>query len=151
MNADPRFARARLRAAWPALEAAGLSAARIAAAARHLGRARTSLEHATAGLLSRVCRIDDGHALLDGQELVTAPEEIGLRALAHLLMHISGRVYRPRFLRLEALFIAIREDQMRGGRTLHGCRIRPASRREAIFGPGTLRITPEAIREPRKG
>jgi tRNA(Ile)-lysidine synthetase-like protein len=40
MNTDPRYARVRFRLIRPVLEEAGLSAARIAAAARHLRRAR---------------------------------------------------------------------------------------------------------------
>ena len=48
MNDDPRFSRVKIRQGWPQLEALGLTPARIADAANHLGRARQALEEATA-------------------------------------------------------------------------------------------------------
>ena len=42
--------------------------------------------------------------LLDPEALAAAPREIGLRALAALLMAVSGAAYRPRFEALESLF-----------------------------------------------
>ncbi len=148
MNKDSRFARARLRSVWPALEAAGISSVRVADAARHLARARRSLDQATDALLGQSARISSERALVDASALLSAPEEIGLRALARLLMHISGRVYRPRFDRLESLFDAIRRETLGAGRTLHGCRIHPAPGRDAIFGPQTLRFVRESARKP---
>jgi tRNA(Ile)-lysidine synthase len=146
MNADSRFARVRMRAAWPALEAAGVSSARVADAARHLARARSALDRTTAELLTRIAHVAPASAVVDRFALASAPEEIGLRALAHLLMHISGRVYRPRFASLETLFCTIRNGELGSGRTLHGCCVYSAPRREAIFGPETLRI----VREPQR-
>lgn len=144
MNSDTRFARARLRAAWPALESLGFSAKRIAAAARHLGRAKSVLERSADALLADVSRPAGNHILLDAAKFAAAPEETGLRALAILLTRVSGQVQRPRFERLERLYFAIRFGTVGGGRTLHGCCIGPAPRRERHFGPGTLRITREA-------
>jgi tRNA(Ile)-lysidine synthase len=146
MNSDPRFARARLRAAWPALESVGLSTERIAAAARHLARARAALEHDAAELLARASRCTAEYALLDGAQLAVAPEEVGLRSLARLLMRVSGRAHRPRFERLYRLFAAICADGLATGGTLHGCLIRPAARKDAQFGSRTLRISREAPR-----
>jgi tRNA(Ile)-lysidine synthase len=103
MNVDPRFARVRLREAWPLLEKLGLSSSRIAGAARHLARAREALDHATENLLSRASRIVDGEALVDPSRLAAAPREIGLRAFAWLLSRVSGEPYRPRFERLEQI------------------------------------------------
>lgn len=151
MNTDPRFGRARLRAVWPALTAAGLTSVRIADACRHLARARDTLQEATGSLLARIARIEPHKAWVDGAELGSAPEEIGLRALADLLMHISGRVYRPRFARLEALLAAVRSGGLGGGRTLHGCRIRPFQRKDAVFGAGTISIGREAARRGTMG
>lgn len=143
MNADPRFARVRMRQAWPALEAAGLTAARIADAASHLGRARKALEVATADFLAAHARQADGQVLLDATALATAPREIGLRALAACLARVSGAEYRPRFERLERLYDAILTGRVGKGRTLSGCRIGPAPKRAAVFGPATLAIGPE--------
>ncbi|HWE05976.1 MAG TPA: tRNA lysidine(34) synthetase TilS [Rhizomicrobium sp.] len=146
MNSDPRFARARLRAAWPALEQLGLSATRVAAAARHLARARTALDLDAEELLARASRKMGEYVLADAVRLGGAAEEIGLRSLARLLMQVSGRHQRPRFESLESLFAAIRSGALGGGRTLHGCRIGRAPKRRALFGPDTLLISREAKR-----
>ncbi len=147
MNGDPRFARVRLRAAWPALEELGLSSRRIAAAARHLSRARAALDAATDALLAQASRANGATVFVDRVRLAEAPREIGLRALARLLSQLSGATYRPRFERLERLFDAICCGELRAARTLHGCRIGPAAARGAVFGAHTLVIAREM---PRK-
>lgn len=146
MNADPRFARVRLRAAWPALSAAGITAERIADAAQHLSRARTALDHDTETFLAGATRLDGNAVLLDGAALSAQPREIGLRALARVLLQVSARDYRPRFERLEGLYDGIRNGTLAGGRTLHGCVVKPATERRQSFGPRTLLI----CSEPRK-
>lgn len=146
MNVDRRFARACLREHWPALRKIGFSAERIAGAAGHLARARAALDRDTNGLLDRASRVENRAVLVDADAITAAPEEISLRALARVLMQVSGRIYRPRFDRLEQLVAAVRYHDLRGGRTLHGCCIKPASKRLACFGPRTLSITPEAGR-----
>jgi tRNA(Ile)-lysidine synthase len=148
MNTDPRFARARLRAAWPALEELGLSAARVAGAARHLARARAALDRETEKLLASASQKAGEYVLADAVRLGEAADEIGLRSLARLLMEVSGRPQRPRFERLESLFAAIRSGALGGGRTLHGCRVRRAPKRHACFGSNTLLISREAKRSP---
>jgi len=142
MNADTRFARIRLRQLRPALEEAGLSAARIAAAAKHLSRARDALELQTAQLLAAATRRDGQNLLIDRAALKSAPRELGLRALADLLKGEGKQVYRPRFEQLEALYDALEDTKFRA-RTLHGCRLGPAPRRSAAFGAGTLMLAPE--------
>jgi tRNA(Ile)-lysidine synthase len=142
MNEDTRFARARLRAIWPELEKAGLSAPRIASASAHLARAREALETATDTLLAQSGRHENGTLLLDAAALRAAPREIGLRALAKALGQISGRPYRPRFERLEALYDALSEKAF-AARTLHNCRVGRAPKRLALFGPQTLAIEKE--------
>jgi tRNA(Ile)-lysidine synthase len=143
MNADPRFARARLRAAWPDLERLGLSAKRIADAARHLSRARAALEKEVEALLRLATQRKGQCVVLDGARLAAAPDEIGLRALACVLMQVSGQSFRPRMERLERLMAAIQSGVIGKGRTLHGCCIRTAAGRKGCFGPQTLRIAPE--------
>jgi len=151
MNADPRFSRARLRAAWPLLTELGLSSGRIANAAKHLSRAREALDHATENLLSRASRIVDGEALLDPARLGAAPREIGLRAFAWLLSRVSGESYRPRFERLERLFDAVCRGELTAARTLHSCRIAPAGKGEMAFGPHTIVISRELTRSRASG
>jgi tRNA(Ile)-lysidine synthase len=146
MNADPRFDRARLRALWPALEAAGLRRERVAAAAAHLARAREALEIRTGEFLTAHATAVGETMLLDANALAEAPREIGLRALAAILQTVGAREYRPRFERLEALY----EDMISSRptpRTLHGCRVGPASKLYRRMGPATLMIVPENPRQ----
>jgi len=146
MNGETRFARNRIRALLPSLEAAGLTTERIADAALHLARAREALDMATAAVLARVCRRQDQMFLLDPEALAAAPREIGLRALAGLLRTVSGAAYRPRFDGLERLFDRLGAFALGGGATLHGCHIAPAPRRLQTFGAKTLVIARESSR-----
>ena len=149
MNEDPRFARVKLRQAAPELAALGLSPRRLSAAARHLARARAALDAATDVWLKQCCLFEAGGAFVDGNALARIPAEIGLRGLAHVLGRVSGQTYRPRFERLERLYAAIVAGQLQAARTLHGCRIGPAARSAALFGPGTLTILRERGRSGR--
>jgi tRNA(Ile)-lysidine synthase len=146
MNADPRFARVRIRDAWPALEAMGLSKDRIAGAAAHLARARAALDTVSRAVLVRACRFDGREALLDPKALAGAPRELGLRALATVLMTVSENHYRPRFERLERLFDRIGQGALGAGSTLHGCRIGPAPAARALYGKATLLVRREEKR-----
>lgn len=150
MNDDPRFGRVRIRGAMEGLTAAGLTAARIAEAAAHLGRAREALDAVTAAVLRRACRADGDGILVEPAAILSAPREVGLRALARLLMGVSGQSYRPRFERLERLFDVIGAGQLGAGRTLHGCRIGPAPSSRAFFGTDTLLIAREKGRKSEK-
>lgn len=150
MNSEARFARSRIRALMPALDAAGLSSARIADAAAHLARARAALELATEAVLARVARPDGRHVALDAKALTAAPREIGLRALAALLMAVSGETYRPRFEALERLFNRLAQGKLGNGATLHGCKLYPAPRTGRLFGPETLVLTKESSRKAAK-
>jgi len=151
MNGEERFARVRVRALWPQLEAAGLTRERIAAAAEHMARARTALEaQGRAFLTAHMAVADDGAVLVDAKALGEAPREIGLRALAAILTGVGGQPYRPRFDRLQRLYhdaVSARP----GTRTLHGCRVGPAPKRHQRFGPATLMISAEPPRKPPRG
>lgn len=150
MNSDPRFGRVRIRAAMEHLKMAGLTPARIADAAAHLGRAREALDAVTAAVLRRACRTEGEVVLVEAGALLAAPREVGLRAMAQVLMGISGQPYRPRFERLERLFDSIAQDRLGSGRTLHGCRIGPAPASAAYYGTDTLVIAREPGRKPQK-
>ena len=151
MNSEARFARSRIRGLMPALEAAGLSSSRIADAAAHLARARTALELATEAVLARAARPDGSRMLLDAEALLAAPREVGLRALAALLMAVSGEPYRPRFEALERLFDSIASGKLGRGATLHGCRLFPAPRAAQLFGAKTLILARESSRKGKNG
>lgn len=144
MNDDPDFDRVKIRQAQPALVALGLTPGRVAAAAAHLARARTALEEATQALLSRAVRKAENGVVLDGALLAAAPAEVGLRALAAVLMQVSGQGYRPRFDALERLYQRVVSNMLGGGCTLHGCHIGSLRRGNVNFA---VLVKPES---PRK-
>lgn len=124
-NRDPRHARARLRQVMPALAAEGLTAPRLAAAADRLGRLRADLERQVGRFLARAVALHPaGFARLDPAALAAAPEEIGRRALARLLLCIGGADYAPRLERLERLYCRLAEG-LETPATLGGCRVLP--------------------------
>jgi len=141
-NRDPAYARVRLRQAEAVLGEAGLDAARLAATAARLGRARAALEASVARLLARSALIHPaGFVRLDAAALKAAPEEVGLRALAALLALAGGAPYPPRLERLERLYRQL-PDAIGAGRTLGGCRILPRQGRVLICRE------PEAVAPP---
>jgi tRNA(Ile)-lysidine synthase len=124
-NRDPAQARARLRRLMPGLAREGLTAARLAATARHLGGARSALERELARLLVRVATLDPaGFAWLDPAPLAAAPAELGRRALARVLTTVGGAEYGPRLASLERLHGRIVAG-LTAGATLGGCRVLP--------------------------
>ena len=148
MNQDMAFDRVKIRKAGAVLAEAGLSSVRIAAAAAHLARARETLEIVTGAVLARAVRpvgdrVQDG-LLLDPIAIAAAPREVGLRALAAVLMAVSGQAYRPRFDSLERLFNRISGGGFKGGATLHGCQLGPGP---GNFAPRDLLVRRE---RPRK-
>jgi len=148
MNQDIAFDRVKIRKAGAALAEAGLSPARIAAAAAHLARARETLEIVTGAVLARAVRplgekVEDG-LVLDAGAIGAAPREVGLRALAAVLMAVSGQAYRPRFESLERLFNRIAAGGFKGGATLHGCQVGPA---RGNFEPHDLLVRKERSRK----
>lgn len=146
-NADSRFARARLRRLMAGLAAEGVNperlAERLAATARRMARARAALEQVTGALLAQAARFEEaGYWRLNRASLVAAPEEVGLRALTHVLRHVGGQPHPLRLARLEALYDWLCAGAPGGGRTLAGCRIVPAgcdlvliAREPAAIGP----------------
>ena len=147
MNSEDRFARTKIRNLAGALAAAGLHPERIAGAADHLARAREALDLVTDAVLARAVKPGNGVLLVDPVALAAAPRDVGLRALARLLMNVSGAPYRPRFEALERLFDRMAGGTLAGGATLSGCRIGPAPRRHQAFGPQTLVLTRETARK----
>ncbi len=124
-NRDHRYARARLRQGLAPLAEAGLTVERLAASAARLGRARAALEVEVAALLARSTAIHPaGFARIDAAALAAAPAEIGLRALAAVLLMVGGAAYPPRSERLARLHRRL-AGGLGGGCTLGGCRILP--------------------------
>ena len=131
-NRDPRFARARLRAAGAALAAEGLDPLRLADVARRAARARNALESATAALLAEAAEVHpEGWLRLDPKPLLDAPEEIALRALVRCIAATGGAPHPPKDEAVERLYGEIAGGGFQG-RTLGGCRILPRRGRLVI-------------------
>lgn len=126
-NHNPRFARTRLRAMLPLLEAEGLDAPRFARLAARLARADAALEAATDAAAADVC-LSVGGATVPNQlrraALAALPEEIGLRLLGRAIESLAES--RVELAKLEALFDWIRalDTAARGARTLAGTLVR---------------------------
>ncbi|MBK1841358.1 tRNA lysidine(34) synthetase TilS [Azospirillum sp. YIM B02556] len=121
-NRNPRFARARLRAARDLLGGEGLDGARLGEVARRAGRARAALEQATAVLLAEIATVHpEGWIALAPAPLFAAPAEIALRALARALAVVGGPAHPVRDEALERLFASLPDGQ---GGTLGGCVVR---------------------------
>jgi len=123
-NENVAHARVRMRQLMPVLAADGLDAARLAAAAMHLGGARAVFDDQVAGLLADAATVfPAGYVRLDPAPLRAAPGEVSLRALARCLVTVGGARYGPRLDRLQRLHDAIRAGRLGGGATLAGCRV----------------------------
>lgn len=124
-NRNDAFARVRMRGVLPALAAEGMSAERLAATARRMGRARAALEDMVAQAAARwVAPHPAGHAVVDPAVFRLVPEEVGLRLLSRLVQAVGGAAYPPREERVLAL-----HRRLLGGLarvvTAGGCRLGP--------------------------
>jgi len=126
-NRDPRFDRARLRAAAPQLAELGLSRDRLTATAKAMARAAAALEAEveranTAGVVLH----DGGWAVVTPTVFSRLPEEIRFRLLSRLVRAVGGADYGPRLDRLEDLVagLAVADPEAAvAARTLGGARI----------------------------
>lgn len=141
-NTDPRHARARLRAALPALGDDNLTADRLAATAARLGRARAALDDATATLLGRAATLHPaGFIRLDSAQFTRVPPEIALRALGRCLATVSGSQYTPRFESLQRLHDGVNSASLRT-QTLGGCRISRRADRTILISREAAAMAP---------
>jgi len=120
-NANPRFARARLRRALPALAEEGLTTARLCRLAERTARDQDALSRA-ARLLFEAVRTAQGDALiLDGARLGGEPEALALRvvqmALDAMLPETSGQSH-ARLERLDRLVLRELLPALAAGRAL---------------------------------
>lgn len=146
-NADPRHARARLRALAPALAREGATAERFAVLARRLRRAEAALEAAADAAKTALAR-PQGY---DAAGFFALPDEIRLRLLRRL---VAAQGREPRLDRLEALdarlsaafgaakstrsTLAAALVELRGG----ALSARPAPPRRALAKPRAATMTP---------
>lgn len=114
-NANPRFARARLRAAATALAAEGLTSARLARLAERAARDETALRRAAEAALADAT-LPGPILRLDGSRLIALPEAVALRCLDLAITRAGGRGYRLE--RLEALVFEALLPALHGGTSL---------------------------------
>lgn len=147
-NADPHYARARLRAARPVLDGLGLTRERLVATARAMARAAAALELQRATLdREAVVRHPAGWTTIVATSLLAAPEEIRLRLLSRLIGDTTGTPYGPRLDALETLdseIIEAARDGRRLVRTLGGARIEV--RRGLVWLAPEIGRTPARLR-----
>ena len=130
-NADPRFARTRLRRIMPALSAEGLDAPRLARLAQRLARAERALQIQSDEAFGRLAARSDqgrGSIRLDLRGYCDLPTEIALRVLGTAVATL-GQEGPVELGKLEALLAAIvaattgPRPSMRLRRTLAGAMI----------------------------
>ena len=136
-NADPRFARVRLRAAWPALEREGLTHARLARLAGRLARDEAALRALAERALNAASLPGDGAVRLAGAALTRLPEAVALRCVGSAVTRAGGAP--PRLERLETLVLGALLPALRRGeavrRTLAGLLI-------AVDAAGIVTLAP---------
>jgi len=120
-NRDPRFTRARLRAAMPALAREGLTAARLAQLARRLQRAEVALEVAVVSAWTALAQERTGEmpVVTFGDGYLALPEEVQVRLLGRAIAGV-GDEGPVELGKLEALHSALVEGHPRLRRTLAG-------------------------------
>ena len=132
-NDDPRFERARVRGSGDALSRLGLTPEALALSARRLRRAREALQAMAQSFLAANSETNEaGYALIDADALAAAPQEIALRALAHLIGAVGGGETPLQLAKLEALLAALQAHPGKA-HTLGRCRIEARSGRLGIF------------------
>lgn len=95
-NADPRFARARLRTALSVLEREGVDAAGLARTASLLRRADNALEEYVDRFLRAASTVDPLAVVrVDRAALAAEPEETRLRILARVVFRMGGAEWPP--------------------------------------------------------
>ncbi|MCS0497608.1 tRNA lysidine(34) synthetase TilS [Ancylobacter sp. MQZ15Z-1] len=131
-NADPRFARARLRALMPELAHEGLDAARLARLAARMARADAALEAATDEAAAALWREQGEGITFDRAGLLAQPAEIGLRLIGRAVERAGGRA--PELAKLEAVqaWLSALPAGTGGARTLAGALIRAGQVRVTV-------------------
>ncbi|WP_340109090.1 tRNA lysidine(34) synthetase TilS [Pikeienuella sp. HZG-20] len=125
-NEDARFDRVRARRSLSALAPLGVTAEGLAATAARMRGARDALDHAVASLAAEAARwgvCGDLHLTL--APLRAAPRELARRLLRAGLTRAAGADYGPRAESEAQLLDAMLSRRLGGGRSLHGCLIRP--------------------------
>lgn len=147
-NADPRFERARWRAAMPGLEALGLTVERLAQLGARLGRADAALSEAADRAFEEIVNVDEfGAARLALASIAALQPAIRLRVLARAIDEAGGTARAPDLSQVEALEAALGSGATLAATTVGGCRISVEAGRLLIRRePGRLRTEAAVLR-----
>lgn len=152
-NANPRFARARLRGLLPRLARDGLTPARLARLAERAARDEDALTATARTAFETALRAEAPPLHLDGQAVAGLPDAVALRVLA-LAMESAGaagpdRLERLERLAFEALLPALREGRA-VRRTLRGLVVEATRAGEIVLTPAPPRraLTSDAAGAP---
>jgi tRNA(Ile)-lysidine synthase len=149
MNADPAFARTRLRAAAAALAREGLTPERMGRLAARMARYEDAVAAAVQTVRPRIAD-PQRPGRLDGRALIAAPEEIALRLLASAVVGAGApcTAEKPlRLQRLEALWQEVREAIAAG----RAARRTLAEALVTVDRDGAVLITPAPPRRSQAG
>lgn len=125
-NDDPQFDRVKARQALAGLSDLGVTAQGLAATASRLQDARDALDHAAGALAAEAAKWGVcGELYLSLAPLRAAPAETQRRLLRAALTRTAGAAYGPRAGAEQKLLSAILSLKLGGGRSLHGCLVRP--------------------------
>ena len=134
-NADPRFARTRLRALLARLGAEGLDAQALDRLARRAGEPEEALAYHTAEIEARL----GGEGALDARALFAAPVAITRRILARRIAEAGGRdLSRIGLEKIEALAANLGEalkERRAHGANVGGALIRLSAKGRLTFAP----------------
>lgn len=131
-NDDEKFERVRVRKLLNQTDRTGLSKGHLALTARRLSRVREALDAVTDEAAGRILSFDAaGFAMLEMGDLISVPEEIGLRVLKKALIAVGASDREPRLERLEGVYAKILSDRF-APRTLAGCRLQRQGTRIVI-------------------
>jgi len=145
-NQNSTFERVRVRAQLVHLAREGVTAARLAGAARGARVVRDILDEAAERLMD-TCVIAAGPGVVLAKAFDAAPEVVRGRALANVLIRLGGGAYAPSPAKLDRLLRWMAQEKNQephqetgrsGGRTLAGCWVH-------LAGEGFL-ISPEPSR-----
>jgi tRNA(Ile)-lysidine synthase len=144
-NADPRFARARLRRLMPQIEREGLTPERLALLAARARRADDALEAQTMAVMEMACiAAGEGRVEMDSATLRAEPDEILVRVVVRAIAGLLGALSRPvRLEQLEAHILGDLRGAIERGETL---RMTLGGALIDLRAGGRLILTPEPPR-----
>lgn len=146
-NQNRVFERVRIRQLLDHLKNEGVSAHRLAGAARACAQVRRVLEAAADALIAQAI-VCDGGLKFERAAFLARPGAVREVVLMKLLAQVGGREYPPATSKRERLLSWMLEDGVNGGlvRTLAGCEIR----RQRQGGHDMILIIPEGPRKNAK-